>query len=179
MKIASVIAILLCTLPVSSFAENRIELFTDVNHSSCEISDQGGIKTLHVFLTGTNTATLAAFRARVPSCWTGATWLFDDTQYVSVGNSQQEISVAFGLCLAPPVHVAEINIMTSGAAPQCCEMHIEQPIDFALMFVDCGFAETPVNPGQHVTVNPTEQCPCMNPIRTESSTWGKVKSLYR
>jgi hypothetical protein len=53
---------------------------------------------------------------------------------------------------------------------------------FPLQYVDCAFAEFPATAGQGVTINPDGSCPCgqlNQPLATEPSTWGQVKSLYR
>jgi hypothetical protein len=179
MKRVVLVAWVTFAIATPAFSQEKIELFADANRTACEISDQGGVVTLHVFLTGPDTATLAAFRAHVPDCWQGATWLSDFTPYVSIGTSQGEWSVAFGQCLTPPVHVGEISVMTTGTAPSCCEYKIQQPISFPLQYVDCAFAETNASAGQVVIVNPTPACHCQLPVATQSSTWGRVKSLYR
>jgi hypothetical protein len=161
-------------------AQQKIELFADANRTMCELTDTSpGTVTFHVFMTGPDTATLAGFRARVPDCWTGATWVADYSDYTTIGFSQGEWSVAFGLCLTPPIHVGEITYQTAGSAPPCCEYAIQQPISFPLQYVDCGFAEIDAFAGQSVMINPNESCRCMLPVATEAATWGAVKSLYR
>ena len=168
------------SLAGTGVAQERIELFADAGRTACDVADhQPSVVTLHVFLTGPDTATLAGFKAQIPACWTGATWLADVTDYVSIGTSQGEMSVAFGQCLAPPVHVAQIMIATSGTAPGCCNYAIQQPVSFPLQYVDCGFAEINAAPGQSVTINATASCPCMLPVAVQPTTWGSVKSLYR
>ena len=176
--ILALIAIAACTAPAA--AQEKIELFADEARSSCSVSDTAPSSvSLHVFLTGPNSATLAAFRCRIPDCWQGATWVADVTPYVSVGGSQGEMSVAFGQCLTPPIHMVEIVVATTGSALPCCKMVIEQPVSFPLQYVDCAFAETDALAGQAVTINPDATCPCLVPLAAEPSTWGRVKSLYR
>ena len=180
MKTNILIAMVLCVVVTRpSFAVDKVELFADEGRTSCQLADQGGMVTLHVFLTGPDAATLAGFRARVPDCWSGATWVSDQTDYVSIGTSQGEWSVAFGQCLTPPVHVGAITISTSGIAPSCCQMTIEQPVSFPLQIVDCGFAEVNAAVGQSVTINPTANCQCLLPVAVQPGTWGSVKALYR
>lgn len=167
-------------LTAPCYAQEKIELFADANRTTCELTDTSpGTVTVHVFLTGPDTATLAGFRARVPDCWTGATWVYDYSIYTTIGFSQGEWSVAFGLCLTPPIHVGEITYETTGSAPPCCEYPIQQPISFPLQYVDCGFAEIDALPGQSVMINPNESCRCTLPLATEPATWGRVKALYR
>ena len=181
MQAKILIALVLCLVVARpSFAEDKVELFVDEGRTSCQLEDHApGMVTLHVFLTGPDAATLVGLRARVPACWSGATWVSDQTDYTFIGGSQGEWSVAFGQCLTPPVHVGEITIVTSGTAPSCCQMTIEQPVSFPLQIVDCGFAEVNAAVGQAVTINANAGCQCNIPVAVEPSTWGRVKSLYR
>ena len=178
-----VLALLLVSITFSataSIAQDKVELFVDEGRTVCSLSDNvPAVVSLHVFLTGPDNATLVGFKATLPDCWQGATWLADVTPYVSIGTSQGEMSVAFGQCLTPPVHAVEIQVATSGTSLPCCEVKILQPISFPLQIVDCGFAEVNATAGQSVMVNPNASCPCTTPVATESSTWGRVKALYR
>ena len=161
----------------------KIELYADATMSSCELVDQGqALRSIHVFYTGTATATAVRFKAPKPACWLGATWIGDvlgGPGFGSAGNSQSEIFIGFGFCLAPPVHAAQINYFATGGAEPCCEVTAMQPSPFPFSYFSCDYNELPVTAGQKVVINPNETCRCQSPLAIETTTWGRVKSLYR
>jgi hypothetical protein len=159
---------------------NKIELYTDVNRSSCEVADQGfALVTIHAFETGPTKSTAIRFKAAKGACWAGATWVGDTTDYVQVGNSQTDLSVAYGFCLQPPIHVAQINFIVTGGAAACCELVATQSFPGAFVHTDCLFGEYAITAGQKVVINPNDSCRCQQPLATEPSSWGRVKALYR
>src|SRR5882672_5031962 len=100
---------------------DKIELFSDASMTSCELNDQAGPRSVYVYLTGTATATAVRFKAALPACWVGATFVGDVTSFTTIGDSQVDMSVAFGLCLTPPVLVDQINFFSAGTASACCQ----------------------------------------------------------
>lgn len=162
---------------------DKIELFSDASMTSCELYDQSpGLRSVYVFLTGPVPATGLRFKALKPDCWAGATFVGDITPFLAIGNSQNDMSVAFGACLTPPVRVDQINFFTAGGPGACCQMSAVAPQlpQFALLYTDCNFFEVLIPPdGRMVTINPNSSCPCNQPLATEPTTWGRVKSLYR
>ena len=110
----------------SAFAQDRIELYADVNRTSCAISEplSPPIVQVHVFLVGPTDATGVRFKAPKPDCWVGATYLGDllPTGYGMIGNSQTDWSVAFGRCVSATAgaYVGAISYLISNQAQACC-----------------------------------------------------------
>ncbi len=159
----------------------KIDLYADATMSNCELVDDGaGVRSVHVFFTGPEVYGVGIY-VPVPACWPGTQWHGDILQeewiHIGLSNDVYGLSVAFGACLQPPVHVAEIRYLTTGTASTCCELRALPPItDF---YVDCSYQSHEWEPGQSVVINPDDTCPCQQPLAVESTTWGRVKSLYR
>ena len=168
--------------------QNKIDLYADANRTSCQLSENVSppVAQVHVFLSGPEKARGARFKAPKPDCWLGATWVGDTTLPVHAGflNSQIDWSLAFfpaaltcGAGFQPPIYIGTINFLVSGQALPCCEMKAVAALQF--VYTDCLLGEHPLATGRSVFVNGSVSCPCDGPLATESSTWGRVKSLYR
>ena len=171
----------------SAFAQDRIELYADVNRTSCAISEplSPPIVQVHVFLVGPTDATGVRFKAPKPDCWVGATYLGDllPTNYGMIGNSQTDWSVAFGRCVSATAgaYVGAISYLISNQAQACCEVTAVPAGQF--VFTDCSdrFAEHPLEATKTIVINANETCGCQSGVLTATlpSTWGQVKALYR
>jgi hypothetical protein len=154
-------------------------LADDTRGEDCDLEDKSaGIRSfLVVHVSATNVAA-CMFSAPVPACFTG-TWLSDTPQYpVTLGDSQNGISVGYGECLSSPIHVMTINFFCQGTSSNCCYYKIFPHPDVEsgeVEVADC-FGNVIPGIGGRAVVNPTASCPCGPP--TQDSTWGRVKSLY-
>lgn len=160
----------------------RLELYADATRSACELVDNTtALRSVYVFYLGTPSATLVSFSTPKPSCWLGATWVGDITPYVGIGNSQTGWSVGFGLCLQPPVYVAQVNFFATGGSLPCCQVPISHGIGntYEVEYIDCNFGTVPLAKGHGVVVNANDSCRCQQPLSTEPTTWGRVKAMYR
>jgi hypothetical protein len=189
MKITMLMCLAVLAYAVPAVAQDRIELYTDMNRTQCALSEQVDppFVQIHVWLTGPIKATGARFAIPVPACWVGATpvGFTLNPAHLAIGSFQTDWSLGFfagsGACIAahtPPIYVGAVNFVVSGQALPCCEVKPGPGVEY--VFTDCSFGEYPlVNGGQHVFVNANASCPCMSPVAAEPSTWGRVKSLYR
>jgi hypothetical protein len=174
---------LVCASP--AFAQDKIELYADVNRASCSISEpiSPPIVQVHVFITGPTSVTGVRFKAPKPACWVGATWLGDMTTYGGIGNSQTDWSVGFGQCLSttPAAYVGAISYLISNQAQPCCEVTAVPSIEFVITDCTANFVEHELGTTKPLIVNPDQSCGCQSGLTTatEASTWGRVKSLYR
>jgi len=180
---------LICLAP-ASFAQHKIELYADLARTQCELFEDPGIVTIHAWLTGPTPVRAVQFAVPTPACWGGATWVGDEIPPTSlaIGDSQTDWSVAFFTgneeCIAeftPPVYIGGITYMLCcrGSASPCCQVEAG-PTPNGFKYTDCNHAEHPLTVGgQTVVINLNESCQCLQPVATEASTWGRVKSLYR
>jgi len=181
--------LLLCAAPAPSFSENKIGLYADIAASGCEIADNTpGYQLIYVFLTGTAPATGVVFSAPIPPCWQGATFLGNGWPGYrgADGNTQDSFFITLYppgnlACPTPPVLICTIIVGTTGQSLPCCEMRVKATADNPnFTYFDCtAIVQHPFSSGQKIVVNPNASCPCMLPVTTQPSTWGRVKSLYR
>jgi hypothetical protein len=98
---------------------------------------------------------------------------------VAIGGSQTGIAIAYGACLAAPIHVLTIQYFASGITPPCCYYPVVPDPNLPsgqIEVVDC--AETIVfATGGVGIINPDATCDCDVP--TQDTTWGKVKSIFQ
>ena len=130
------------TTLVTSTADLKLGLYADAPGTSCSLADPSpGMRTVYVVLNGPDTYTGARFKATKPGCF-NATWLFDTTPYVTIGDSQSDMSVAFGTCMEGPINVMSITYQSVGNTPGCCQYALEAaPVVGTLVVTDCTFQE--------------------------------------
>lgn len=179
-------AVTLGIFATAASAQNyRIELSADNAMSSCAIAGDGsGLVDVHVFLTGGGSSTGMVMGLAIPACWSGATWLGDVAAepWLQLGDSQHTVgwNLAFGECRALPLYIGHISFAGVPSSP-CCEVVVTpaSPGPSGMQgAVDCTFDAYVAVPGR-VLLNATSSCPCDQPLASEQSTWGRVKSLYR
>jgi hypothetical protein len=119
-----------------------IGMFSDASGTSCALADnEPGLKNIYVFVDGPDTYTGARFAAPRPPCF-NATWMYDSSPYVTIGNSPTDVSIAFGMCMDAPLPVMTITYMSTGNTTGCCQFKAEAPpATGRLLVTDCSFAE--------------------------------------
>ncbi len=123
-------------------------------------------------------ATACQFSAPKPSCLDAV--LVEETHYfyTTIGDSQTGMGVSFVECRIPPVVLARLTYEAVGSTTCCFYWVLPDPHSprGRIDLVDCAdrlYAGT----GGALIFNPNESnCTGYSPI--ETSTWGKVKSLY-
>jgi hypothetical protein len=160
------LAVVGLTVSTASLAQNdRIELFTDQEMTTCGLVHDGpAIRSIYMFHTGSALVTASEFSVPKPACWTGATYVGETIAdgLLSIGNSQTDLSIAYGTCALPPVYLGRIDYAVAGTAPSCCMISAApaQTSPPGIWVVDCSFQQRFGAPGAQVTVNPTAACPC-------------------
>jgi hypothetical protein len=181
----SLLALLTTSLADAQTTE-KITLFADRFGADCSISDtrEGTLFVYMFHVGGTGTRSGCEFRAPKPGCWTGATWVGDNFQptFLYIGASQGgDLSVAYAACLPLPIYIGKMIFEVTGAAQVCCPYPVIPSVWYArVLTVDCGVIpekEIPISGGSAV-INENASCPCSPPLAVESTTWGRVKSLY-
>jgi hypothetical protein len=183
-------AILVLLIIKGAYAQDRIELYADINRTQCTLSEAVSppIVYVYVFLTGPVPARGARFTVPKPACWQGATWVGDTLNplHEALLDSQRDWNLAFfpGVSLdctalnKPPIYIGRVNFFVTGQSLPCCQVTPMPGLTYE--FLDCNFGEYPLaSGGSVVTVNANASCPCQSPLATESSSWGRVKALYR
>jgi hypothetical protein len=165
-------------IPCGGFAPHA-----DPNGIECRIYDTTpGVLTIYIVDPGyemPNGATAWQFKATVPACMIGATYLADGQVLpITIGNSQTGVVTSYGgQCVLGPTHLLTILVYGAGQSQECCfwmlQAHPDAPsgriesVDCANQIVLRTSGVGLVNPDAHYCVNPTEP-----------TTWGKVKAVY-
>jgi hypothetical protein len=176
-----------CPCPVAppNPGDAGIALFADAEMSSCSLTDtDAGVKSVHMFHTGSPTTMGVQFSAPLPACWTGATWLADHiaAPFLFLGNSQTDLSIVYGTCHEPPIYLGRVDFYSTGVAGDCCEYAASAAAGTGgITVVDCNFETQLVPSTGRVVINPTPDCPCDSepPVSVQKTTWGKIKAMYR
>ena len=177
-----VIFALVCLLVCAQTAYGQagaIVLAGDPEGVDCNLNDStAGMCSYYVVHVGTPGATASQFSAPAPSCFTGA-WLSDTVVFpVTVGDSQNGVSIGYGPCTPGPIHVLTINFFCQGMTPICCYYSVKphpEVLSGNVEVVDCANSLLEAKGGFGI-VNSTSECECGPPTR--DSTWGRVKSIF-
>jgi hypothetical protein len=170
----------LLTLAHAAFGQaGTIALASDPEGTDCNLNDKSpGMCSFYVVHVGTPGAQASQFSAPAPACFAGS-WLSDTAVFgVTVGDSQNGISIGYGACMPGPIHVLTINFFCQGMSQDCCYYMVKPHPDETsgvVGVVDC-MDNLITGKGGFGIVNSTEQCECGPPTR--DSTWGRVKSIF-
>ena len=107
-----------------------ITLNPDAGGMECFLAyDEPGLVSIYAFLVYSPGATSVQFSAPLPDCWTGVTYLSDfvPPPFISIGNSQTGIAIAFSSCFVSPIHVLTMQVFTSSPdlIGDCCDYYIQ------------------------------------------------------
>jgi hypothetical protein len=158
----------LCVLVWSgaAFAQaGYIGLYTDPMGSDCNIVDYPVPMLVHVYvvMTGHAGATSVQFSAPIPPC-NGMTFLHEDSPFITIGNSQTGVAIAFGGCQTAPTHVLTIDYYGQALTPPCCEYPVlpdPSAPSGLIEATDCGDPPSKIYPvGLTGTINGDASCPC-------------------
>lgn len=175
--------VLLCaSSPAFAQYPGSIGLFADPGATTCDVYDVPGILSIyavHVFTFG---ATGAQFMV---TCAWGANMMYlSDVvtpPYISIGNSQTGIAIAYGMCVPSPNMILTIQYFAQGLSDPCsyCQVMADPTANPPGIYVtDCGSPPLLLNAtGGDVVVNPEPGCYCNIPV--EETSWGQVKALYQ
>jgi hypothetical protein len=176
--------LVLCAAPRVQ-ANEEVALFTDAQMTSCSVTESfPGVVVLHLFHVGSGCRRGVEFKAPIPACWAGATWLGDNivSPFLTIGSTQGPwLAIAYTENRALPVYLGTITIMTAGTGGGCCEYPVLNSDAYppkVVATVDCANNLLFTSGGKAV-INADASCPCgQHPTPVESTTWGRVKSLY-
>lgn len=153
---------------------------------NCIIDDnQSGFVTVNVVLVGsgaTSNALAASFRVGSGGGFTGVLISEDYAAGVGyVGNTTDGVIVGFPGCQSGAFQIAQLTFQIFGTSSSCAYLEVTPyPGDASIMVSDCSGVAEASNTLGPLLVNYDSGCGslwCVLPV--ESSTWGRVKALYR
>ena len=165
----------------------RVELYSDGALSQCTLTDTGpGVGDIYVFhrmseLTILDGTVGIMFRLGSSAGFTG-TWLEDiiPSGLLASGTSQSGIIVGDGCWHDTDVIVLHARYQMLGTSQSCSFIEVlPRPGYPWIETVTCGFGDFLPVDGDRIQVNPDASCPCEIPVATESTTWGRIKAIYR
>jgi hypothetical protein len=180
-----VVVALVVALASSSEAANwSIDLYGDAEMSACSISySEPTVIQVHFVQVGDAASLGINFAVYPPDCLVGANWVADVLGAVGFYGSTVHpdgLQLAYGACVDMPHYIGFAWWVVRDPAVLCCDFVVSAPKNFPLVAYDCdAFFDIPVQIGKKLRINPDDTCPCDIPIKTEETSWGRIKAFYR
>lgn len=180
--------VFLACLPTAGLANaalvGRISLYSDAASTLCALADNeprlGEMFIVHNVGDVAGNAYLVRFQLTASAGFTGS-WVQDilPPGMSAVGTSPNGIAINYQACRSGDVSILRVTYQLFGTSSQCSFLQASAypGIDF-IEAMDCSFDSHAVAGGT-IVVNPNETCPCPEPVPVQTSTWGRVKALYR
>ncbi len=167
--------LLVSLLLISSVAmADHIGIYSDATGQSCQLGNPGqfnpNVTVIHKFATGAiGSRFLITFPAGTAFFGFNSSYLQSCDPGPCVGN---DLVFAYGSCRTGSIVLGTINAIYGTGTLQV--VHTDLVLD--VLYTDCSFVEKAATGGK-AYVGTTGNC--NEPLATEASTWGSVKSLYR
>jgi hypothetical protein len=178
MKVKLIVAAIVCLTCAPSLAvsDGYLSLYSDAALMDCTLSDNApAVVNVYMVDFGYGVSALR-FRIAASPGFTGV-WLSETSPFTTIGNSQTDMSMSLGSCLIGQVLVLTMTYQLFGTSI-CSQLSVEAPPSLSEpICLDCSFGmDCRGHFPLHVNCSGPFGC---DPLPVESSTWGKVKSLYR
>ena len=180
MRATALAVLILASMAASNAVANgTLMVYSDPAYTSAALENDLGPVSVYVVHEGT--FQMQSARYQVYSESTTLVWVADVNPHTqTTGTSQTGVTVVYDGCLSSPVLVQEIQYMGDGSSPvgSCISIaHVQgEPV---MVVTHCdGSPRAPSNAGVCVKCTPPAFGDCME-LPVETSTWGRVKGLYR
>jgi hypothetical protein len=168
------------------FDVGSIDIFGDINHTTCNVSDAvppGTPVVIYIFSTNAfDGSTASQFKVTLDPA---VNWFLGSTDgpYTMLGTANTDISVAYGSCLTGDTFIMSVSYFVGATAPACSWIQI-QPADLRpsgkVEIADCQAShlrQKALNDtGGSAFINDDGTCNCIEPV--QEKTWGGIKALY-
>lgn len=127
----TLIPFLIVIFAASPVSTQNISLYADAEGTDCALAyDTPGVINIYAVVMSGIGLTGVQFSAPLPDCWTGVLYLSESVPppYISIGNSQTGIAVAFGACVPGLTnHVLTIQVFASNPdlIGDCCPYWVQ------------------------------------------------------
>jgi hypothetical protein len=179
MKKLGLAALLLAAAAGTALASHSIGIFEDQAALDCEIADPGGGSVKMVYIVHLNES-LGVFGSAWRLEWDPGmtmTYVSDDAgPLYKVGNAQDGASISYTQCTAGTFLIDSVTFLSYGTSSPCSYVRLGPHPTQGHTMIDCGFRYLPFVSGEAI-VNADGTCSCF--VRTELTTWGTIKALYR
>lgn len=181
MKVAVLLslALLAAARPSSGqIFQHEISLYADPSHTTTDGYDLApgvlSVFVVHETTPAASSGVSSGFRIVSSPGFTGV-WLSETPLYFFEGTTPGGIALSYGACVQLPTRLVEVRYTVFGTSAECSYLEVGAHPEHGLVAIDCDFELIPATGGK-LSINPNPTCP---PVPVESTTWGKVKSLYR
>jgi hypothetical protein len=172
MRLVLALIIILSAVPALAVDES-IEIFSDEALTQKTLADTQP-RLVDIYLVHTTYgSTGCSLRIAASAGFTGV-WVSESSSWLTLGTTQTGFDFTYAMCLAGSATIVKVTYQLFGTSAACSSLRVaahprvvfggDNPI------CDHCFGEYPL-PGGTLPVNCT--------VGTESTTWGKVKALYR
>ena len=159
-----------------------IQPYSDTALSNCNAVAPSGLFVVHIVHELTPGATASEWAVQDNSG--GAlSWVADTplNGFLTIGDSQSDLAVAYGACLAGPIAIVDIKYFVLANPAACSSLQIV-PGNIAgsgqIEGVDCAVNPHSTFPtGGRLTFNDDGTCPCQT-VPVQETNWGQIKALY-
>ena len=159
MRLGYCLLLTILLVPAVAGATVWLEFSADAGGNSCEIANPGLYQPVTVYVlvdTWGEEVTGIRFAAPVPAS-SGLTHVGDSSPFVIIGNSESDVTVAFGTCLPGKLVALQMNFYQTSAG-DACAVYYPQP---GAIFTDCNFNEYQLAVVDGVALNANGGC---NPV---------------
>jgi hypothetical protein len=165
-----------------AFAQPPGSLFLsgDSLGTDCTTFDTPGLVHIYVVHLFTYGATASQFMIDCTSR-VALTYLGEYSPYLTIGNSQTGIAIAYQTCVPSPHMILDIHYLGEGLSQNCGSCHvIPDPLAIPpyILVADC---QDPPNLltaiGGEIWINPDGSCSCIIPV--QKTSWGQIKAMYK
>jgi len=164
----------------ASAQPGAVSLYADAGFTSCDVAEPAGLLTVYVVHEWHPGASAVQYRL-LENTGGSLSYLADQNSFTMViGDSQSGIAVSYGGCVQGQIHVQNV-LYSVLSSPAVCTGVEPGPDPGApsgqIESVNCSLVKE--FPNRHpMTFNGDGSCPCGIVHPAETSTWGRVKSLY-
>jgi hypothetical protein len=159
-----------------------IQIAADQGVTTCDVTDVAGLVTVYVFHINTIGSTASQFKI-LPSAGVTMTHLADNSAFLTIGNSQTGIAIAYQACFTGPLEILSMSYLGSGTSVACSDLTVvEDPTANppGLFVTDCASPPNKlIGLGSTAIINDDGGCPCPDIVPVEETSWGQIKAIYR
>jgi hypothetical protein len=166
----------------------RVALYSDASLSQCTLSDAGpGTADIYVVhrIAGSDAAAygvVGIMFSLAPSAGFNGTWLEDIVPAGMLGNgiSPSGIAVGYISCRSVDTVVLNARYQIYGTSSTCSNLEAApHPNNCCIITSTCTFQDFLEVDGGRLVINADQSCLCDATVATESTTWGRIKAMYR
>jgi hypothetical protein len=158
-----------------------VVLWGDGALTTCNVVGSVGILTVYV-THELHPGAIAVQYALAENTGGALTYIADQNNFTLVtGDSQTGVAFSYGGCMQGQIHVQNVLYELSSNPAPCSQIEVvpdPSAPSGQIESVDCSAVKA-FPSGERLTINGDGNCPCGHDPAAETSTWGRVKSLYR